>query len=314
MESGIVEFETMDSLAEVFGPQDKYLNQMEKALNVTIRANGAAAQITGEKEDVSFAMDALFALKKIIGTGELLTPWVVDKAIGLAIDKEDDSQQETEADVVAVTHKGKPVVCKTRRQKEYVKKINSNTITFCTGPAGTGKTYLAMALAVLAYKKKEVSRIVVSRPAVEAGEKLGYLPGDLQEKVDPYLTPLYDALAEFMGEDKFEKLEERGVIEAAPLAFMRGRTLKNCFVVLDEAQNCTIPQMKMFLTRLGENSKMVITGDITQTDLPGKEKSGLKHAVEILSHIEGIGITNFTNSDVVRHPLVQKIIQAYEKA
>lgn len=309
-----VEFKTVDDLCEAFGPQDKYLSKIEKAFDITIRAKDANVEINGQENNVKMGEDTILTIKKIIEDKNPVTGWVVDQAIDYAKNGKGMDAAEAMTDAIAFTHKGKPITCKTLRQKQYVDAINTSTITFCIGPAGTGKTYLAIALAVAALKRKEIAKIIVTRPAVEAGEKLGFLPGDLQEKVDPYLTPLYDALAEFLGEDKFAKLEERGVIEAAPLAFMRGRTLKDSFIVLDEAQNCTIPQMKMFLTRLGENSRMVVTGDVTQTDLPYKEKSGLKHAVDILKDIDGISISKFTRDDVIRHPLVQKIIDAYDKA
>lgn len=309
-----VEFKTVDDLCEAFGPQDKYLSKIEKAFDITVRAKDANVEINGEESNVKMGEDTILTIKKIIEDKNPVTGWVVDQAIDYAKHGKGMEAAEAMTDAIAFTHRGKPITCKTLRQKQYVDAINNSTITFCIGPAGTGKTYLAIALAVAALKRKEIAKIIVTRPAVEAGEKLGFLPGDLQEKVDPYLTPLYDALAEFLGEDKFAKLEERGVIEAAPLAFMRGRTLKDSFIVLDEAQNCTIPQMKMFLTRLGENSRMVVTGDVTQTDLPYKEKSGLKHAVDILKDIDGISISKFTRDDVIRHPLVQKIIDAYDKA
>lgn len=309
-----VEFKTVDDLCEAFGPQDKYLSKIEKAFDITVRAKDANVEINGEESNVKMGEDTILTIKKIIEDKNPVTGWVVDQAIDYAKHGKGMEAAEAMTDAIAFTHRGKPITCKTLRQKQYVDAINNSTITFCIGPAGTGKTYLAIALAVAALKRKEIAKIIVTRPAVEAGEKLGFLPGDLQEKVDPYLTPLYDALAEFLGEDKFAKLEERGVIEAAPLAFMRGRTLKGSFIVLDEAQNCTIPQMKMFLTRLGENSRMVVTGDVTQTDLPYKEKSGLKHAVDILKDIDGISISKFTRDDVIRHPLVQKIIDAYDKA
>lgn len=313
METGYVEFDNLDQIADIFGPHDRYVDIIEKALNVLIKQKEAGVHITGEAENVKVAKDTISSLKKVYNDGNALSVWAVNQALEYAAGGASEEMAEAMADIVAVTHKGKPVSCKTAGQKRYVNAIKENTITICTGPAGTGKTYLAMALAVTALKRKEISKIVLTRPAVEAGEKLGFLPGDLQEKVDPYLTPLYDALGEFLGEDKYAKLEERGVIEAAPLAFMRGRTLKDCFVVLDEAQNCTTAQMKMFLTRLGENSKMVITGDVTQTDLPKNEPSGLEHAIKLLCNIEGIATHSFGRRDVIRHPLVQQIIDAYER-
>lgn len=314
METGHVGFENIDEITDVFGPQNRYVGIIEKALNVIIRQKETGAEVIGEKENTAAAIDALEALKKVYNDGNSLSAWTAEQAVEFAKKGKGAQMAEAMEDVVAVTHKGKPISCKTVSQKEYIKAIRDNTITICTGPAGTGKTYLAMALAVTALKRKEISRIILTRPAVEAGEKLGFLPGDLQEKVDPYLTPLYDALGEFLGEEKYAKLEERGIIEAAPLAFMRGRTLKDSFIVLDEAQNCTISQMKMFLTRLGENSKMVITGDVTQTDLPRNTKSGLQHAVDLLGGIDGIAAHSFERKDVIRHPLVQKIIDAYENA
>ncbi|MBQ9625270.1 MAG: PhoH family protein [Clostridia bacterium] len=300
-------------MTDIFGPYDCYVTLIEKALNVAIRQKDTGTDINGGGEDVCIAAEVLETLKQIYSDGNALSTKIVEQAIDFTRAGKANAMIETMRDAVAVDHKGKPVFCKSLSQKQYVKKIRENTVTICTGPAGTGKTYLAIALAVTALKRKEISNIILTRPAVEAGEKLGFLPGDLQEKVDPYLTPLYDALNELLGSEKLEKLEERGIIEAAPLAFMRGRTLKNSFIVLDEAQNCTISQMKMFLTRLGENSKMIVTGDATQTDLPSSCESGLKHAWEILGSIDGIATHNFDKADVVRHPLVQKIIEAYER-
>ena len=224
----------------------------------------------------------------------------------------DEALSQMESQTVTLTHLGKPIKCKTLGQSEYIQKIKKNTVVFGIGPAGTGKTYLAMAMAVNAFRKNEVSKIILTRPAIEAGEKLGFLPGDLQSKVDPYLRPLYDALFEIMGPENFEKNMEKGLIEVAPLAYMRGRTLNNAFIVLDEAQNTTSPQMKMFLTRIGFNSKVVITGDLTQVDLPHQEMSGLKHAMRVLEGIEGIGFTYLSQKDVVRHPIVQRIVEAYD--
>jgi phosphate starvation-inducible PhoH-like protein len=217
-------------------------------------------------------------------------------------------------DVVAFTHKGRQIKCKTLGQKRYVQALKQNTVVFSVGPAGTGKTYLAVAMAVLAFKNKEVAKIILTRPAVEAGEKLGFLPGDLQNKVDPYLRPLYDALYDFFGAETYKNLSERGVIEVAPLAYMRGRTLNDAYIILDEAQNCTAEQMKMFLTRFGEGSRVVVTGDITQIDLPHERKSGLIHAIEVLKDVEGIKMVYLNHKDVVRHEMVQRIVKAYEKA
>ena len=243
---------------------------------------------------------------------ELVDRTRIRYAIALAREGKVDMIDEILRSVVAITHRGKQIRCKTLGQQEYVQAIRDHDLTFAIGPAGTGKTYLAMALAVVALKNKEIERIVLTRPAVEAGEKLGFLPGDLTQKVDPYLRPLYDALYDFMGVDSYQKLVERGVVEVAPLAYMRGRTLSDSFIILDEAQNTTSEQMKMFLTRLGFNSKVVVTGDITQTDLPYGKKSGLAEAVEILKDIPAIGIVRLTHKDVVRHELVQQIVQAYD--
>ena len=238
-------------------------------------------------------------------------------AVAYAFDIVRDGQMEAAlemmSDVVAITAKGRQIKCRSIGQKQYIKDIRSNTVTICIGPAGTGKTYLAMAMAVVALKNKQVSRIILTRPAVEAGEKLGFLPGDLQNKVDPYLRPLYDALYEFMGVDAYQRLSESGVIEVAPLAYMRGRTLNDAFIILDEAQNCTREQMKMFLTRFGEGSKVVVTGDVTQIDLPKERASGLEKSAEMLKHIQDIAVVNLTGKDVVRHSLVRSIIRAFEK-
>ena len=235
-------------------------------------------------------------------------------AVDLAKEGNADLITELESDVVAFTAKGRRIKCKTLGQKKYVNALKRNTVVFGVGPAGTGKTYLAVAMAVLAYKNKEVEKIILTRPAVEAGEKLGFLPGDLQNKVDPYLRPLYDALYDFLGPETFKNLSERGVIEVAPLAYMRGRTLNDAYIILDEAQNCTIEQMKMFLTRFGEGSRVVVTGDITQMDLPPERKSGLVHALGVLKDVEGISQIYLTYKDVVRHEMVQRIISAYDKA
>ena len=253
-------------------------------------------------------------LLELIRRGETIDRGRIRYAIDLAKEGNADLILELGSDVVAFTAKGKQIKCKTIGQKNYVKALKKHTVVFGVGPAGTGKTYLAVAMAVLAYKNKEVSRIILTRPAVEAGEKLGFLPGDLQNKVDPYLRPLYDALYDFLGSENFKILSERGVIEVAPLAYMRGRTLNDAYIILDEAQNCTIEQMKMFLTRFGEGSRVVVTGDITQIDLPQDRKSGLIHAMQVLSEVEGIAIVRLTSRDVVRHEMVQRIVNAYERA
>ena len=266
----------------------------------------------GEEQNVERALSVLNKLKSFIHSGDNLDIGRVNYLCDCAKDGKLDEVDELLNGIVALTNKGKPIKCKTVGQKKYVDLLKKKTITFGLGPAGTGKTYLAVAIAVNAYKSKQVEKIILTRPAVEAGEKLGFLPGDLQEKVNPYLRPLYDALQEMLGMESFSKMMERGTIEIAPLAYMRGRTLSNSYVILDEAQNTTKEQIKMFLTRLGENSKMVITGDLTQVDLPSGHSSGLKHAVKILKDINDIGIIRLTEKDVVRHPLVQQIVKAYE--
>lgn len=301
-----------EAITKLFGAYDENVKFIEKELGVTIRTSEDGLSISGDNEEKAAALiDS--AAKMLAANKE------VDKAfLRRAIDLINDGQQEEitvlSSNVVAVTNKGKQIFCKTIGQREYVKAIRNKTIVFGVGPAGTGKTYLAVALAVSAFKAGEVEKIILTRPAIEAGEKLGFLPGDLQTKVDPYLRPLYDALQEMFGIDSYTKLIERGIIEIAPLAYMRGRTLSSSFIILDEAQNTTGEQMKMFLTRLGENSKMVITGDDTQVDLPYGKTSGLSSATKILSGIDEIGIIRLTEKDVVRHELVQKIVIAYEKA
>lgn len=301
-----------EAITKLFGAYDENVKFIEKELGVTIRTSEDGLSISGDNEEKAAALiDS--AAKMLVSNKE------VDKAfLRRAIDLINDGQQEEitvlSSNVVAVTNKGKQIFCKTIGQREYVKAIRNKTIVFGVGPAGTGKTYLAVALAVSAFKAGDVEKIILTRPAIEAGEKLGFLPGDLQTKVDPYLRPLYDALQEMFGIDSYTKLIERGIIEIAPLAYMRGRTLSSSFIILDEAQNTTGEQMKMFLTRLGENSKMVITGDDTQVDLPYGKTSGLSSATKILSGIDEIGIIRLTEKDVVRHELVQKIVIAYEKA
>lgn len=301
-----------EAITKLFGAYDENVKFIEKELGVTIRTNEDGLSISGDNEEKAAAL--IDSAAKMLASNK-----EVDKAfLRRAIDLINDGQQEEitvlSSNVVAVTNKGKQIFCKTIGQREYVKAIRNKTIVFGVGPAGTGKTYLAVALAVSAFKAGEVEKIILTRPAIEAGEKLGFLPGDLQTKVDPYLRPLYDALQEMFGIDSYTKLIERGIIEIAPLAYMRGRTLSSSFIILDEAQNTTGEQMKMFLTRLGENSKMVITGDDTQVDLPYGKTSGLSSATKILSVIDEIGIIRLTEKDVVRHELVQKIVIAYEKA
>ena len=301
-----------EAITKLFGAYDENVKFIEKELGVTIRTSEDGLSISGDNEEKAAAL--IDSAAKMLASNK-----EVDKAfLRRAIDLINDGQQEEitvlSSNVVAVTNKGKQIFCKTIGQREYVKAIRNKTIVFGVGPAGTGKTYLAVALAVSAFKAGEVEKIILTRPAIEAGEKLGFLPGDLQTKVDPYLRPLYDALQEMFGIDSYTKLIERGIIEIAPLAYMRGRTLSSSFIILDEAQNTTGEQMKMFLTRLGENSKMVITGDDTQVDLPYGKTSGLSSATKILSVIDEIGIIRLTEKDVVRHELVQKIVIAYEKA
>lgn len=302
----------MDELIKLFGPFDENIKAVCEAFDVKVVMQEGQSQIMGDEHDVERAVSVLNKLRSFISTGENLDVGRVNYLCGCAKEGRLDEVDELLNDVVAITNKGKPIKCKTVGQKKYVDLMKKKTITFGIGPAGTGKTYLAVAIAVNAYKEKQVEKIILTRPAVEAGEKLGFLPGDLQEKVNPYLRPLYDALQEMLGMESFSKMMERGTIEIAPLAYMRGRTLSNAFVILDEAQNTTKEQIKMFLTRLGENGKMIITGDLTQIDLPSGHTSGLKHAVRILKDIDGIGIIKLSEKDVVRHPLVQQIVKAYE--
>ncbi|MBQ8588086.1 MAG: PhoH family protein [Clostridia bacterium] len=281
-------------------------------LGVSIISRGDSIRISGSESAVGMAVGVIDNLLRILEGGDTLTEQNVAYAVQSAKDGLDPAALYG-SDCVCITAKGKPVKSKTLGQKSYVEAIRSNTVTFGIGPAGTGKTYLAVAMAVKAFKNKEVTRIILTRPAVEAGEKLGFLPGDLQNKVDPYLRPLYDALYEMLGMENFARLSEKGAIEVAPLAYMRGRTLDDSFIILDEAQNTTPEQMKMFLTRIGFNSKAIVTGDITQVDLPDGKKSGLKDVIGVLRDIEDIAFCYFTERDVVRHRLVQKIIKAYEK-
>ena len=310
----IITFDAMEQAVSLFGSFDENIKLIEKEFAVSIISRGSALKIVGDAENVSFAVRAVNALLTLINKGETLSDQNVRYAIGLVKEGNDDKLAKMATDTVCITAKGKPIKAKTIGQKKYCEAINKNTITFGVGPAGTGKTYLAVALAVSALKEKKVDKIILTRPAVEAGEKLGFLPGDLQEKVNPYLRPLYDGLQEMLGLDSYQKLMEKGVIEVAPLAYMRGRTLNNAFIILDEAQNTTREQMKMFLTRLGENSIMVVTGDLTQIDLPEGKKSGLKNAVTVLKDVKDIAIRFLSEKDVVRHPLVQEIVKAYERA
>ncbi len=308
-----VVFEDLEQMSAVFGNIDENINYIARILDCAMRGTHNSLLISGDKEKVNTAAAVVDVLKKMYEKNETLTLNTVDYALDLVADGSKALANEVMSDIVAVTSKGKQIKCKTYGQKEYIRAIREHTVTICIGPAGTGKTYLAMAMAVVALKSKQISRIILTRPAVEAGEKLGFLPGDLQNKVDPYLRPLYDALYDFMGSDAYARLSEKGVIEVAPLAYMRGRTLNDAFIILDEAQNCTAEQMKMFLTRFGENSKIVVTGDVTQIDLPNEKASGLVKTMEILKNVEGVAQMQLTNKDVVRHPLVKSIIKAFEK-
>ena len=309
----LVEFSTLDELMAVFGPYDANVSLIERALDVSINARDKQVEVRGEAEARRAAAKTLKTLQRMVAEGETVNDWAVSQAIEMTASGQTEEVMAATRDAVAVTYQGKPVKCKTLGQKQYIQAIRDNTVTICIGPAGTGKTYLAIAMAVAALKRKEVSRIILTRPAVEAGEKLGFLPGDLQSKVDPYLRPLYDALFDFLGQEQFSRSLEKGVIEVAPIAYMRGRTLNDAFLVLDEGQNATLETLKMVLTRFGEGSKVVLTGDITQIDLSGGRRSGLKKCAEMLSGIEGIGVVRLSNRDVVRHKLVKEIIKAFEK-
>ena len=296
----------------VFGQFDANIKRIEKACGVSIVNRGDDVKISGEEKDVHKAWNILHSLTALVRKGEEITEQNLEYFISSAEEADLRELEKVYDDLICITVNGRPLKPKTLGQKKYIDLIKNNTVVFGIGPAGTGKTYLAMAMAITAFKNNEVNRIILTRPAIEAGEKLGFLPGDLQQKVDPYLRPLYDALYEIMGAENFMKNMEKGLIEVAPLAYMRGRTLDNAFIVLDEAQNTTPEQMKMFLTRIGYGSKAVITGDVTQIDLGEGKRSGLMEATKILAGIEGIGQITLTNKDVVRHPLVQKIILAYE--
>ena len=297
----------------ISGAFDVYIKKLERTFSVSILERSEGIKITGSDLDVTTVKNILTELYELSKRGNVITEQNVDYAIAMAIENKNNALLEVDADLICHTMLGKPVKPKTLGQKQYVDAIRNNMITFGIGPAGTGKTSLAMALALTAFKTEEVSRIILTRPAIEAGEKLGFLPGDLQSKIDPYLRPLYDALYQIMGADAFIKNSEKGLIEVAPLAYMRGRTLDNAYIILDEAQNTTPSQMKMFLTRIGFGSKVVITGDRTQKDLPKDQISGLDTATKILGKIEGIKFCTLTSHDVVRHPLVQKIVKAYEE-
>ena len=310
----VINVDRMEHAVSLFGSFDKNIRQIEEAFSVRVISRGSDIKISGEAENVAKATRAVEGLLTLINKGESLSEQNVRYVLSLVNEGAEDKLSDMVGDCICITAKGKPVKPKTLGQKRYVEAIRQNTITLGAGPAGTGKTYLAVAMAVTAFRAKEVNRIILTRPAVEAGEKLGFLPGDLQQKVDPYLRPLYDALFDMLGAETFQRYQERGSIEVAPLAYMRGRTLDDSFIILDEAQNTTREQMKMFLTRLGFNSKMVVTGDVTQIDLPDGKKSGLLQAMRILKNIPDISVCRFTEKDVVRHRLVQDIIKAYEKS
>ena len=314
MTEKIVNFDRVEDLIAVFGSFDENIKRIEEALGVTIVNRGTDLRVSGEAEAADKAVRALEGLLALAAKGEVIDEQRVRYLITLVKEGNDDYVTQMAKDVVCITAKGKPIKAKTVGQQQYMKAISKNTITLGVGPAGTGKTYLAVAAAVAAFRARTVNRIILTRPAVEAGERLGFLPGDLQNQVDPYLRPLYDALYEMLGPETFQKYQERGSIEVAPLAYMRGRTLDDSFIILDEAQNTTKEQMKMFLTRLGFGSKIVITGDITQIDLPSDKTSGLKDALRVLEGVKDIAICKLTAADVVRHSLVQQIIDAYERA
>ena len=309
-----IDIERVEQLVDLFGNFDENIIRIEKQYGVNITSFSGQIKVCGEAGNVTKAARAISCLIAMINKGETITEQTVCSVIDMVDDGSDANIDKLiDGDCICVTSKGKPVKAKTLGQKKYIEAIKKNIITIGVGPAGTGKTYLAVALAVAAFRAKTVNRIILTRPAVEAGEKLGFLPGDLQQKVDPYLRPLYDALFDMIGAENFNRCHERGDIEVAPLAYMRGRTLDDSFIILDEAQNTTREQMKMFLTRLGFNSKIVVTGDDTQIDLPDGKKSGLKQAVSILKNIEGIETVHLSSKDVVRHRLVSDIIKAYEK-
>ena len=301
-----------EKIQELFGSYDENLKIIEKELLVSILVREDELKIIGEEKNIEMASRAMEILMKKQDDGEKITSHTVSYIVALVKEGDEDKNFDFD-DVVIATSRGKLIKCKTLGQRDYINSIRKNDIVFGIGPAGTGKTYLAMAMAIKAFKGREVNKIILTRPAVEAGEKLGFLPGDLQEKVDPYLRPLYDALHEIMGVELFQKNMEKGLIEVAPLAYMRGRTLSDSYIILDEAQNTTPEQMKMFLTRLGIGSKVIVTGDVTQIDLPRGKSSGLKTVMEILDGIKGIEFIYFTEKDVVRHKLVQDIVKAYEK-
>ena len=306
-----ISIERLEQAINLFGSFDENIRLIESEFHVTVANREGELRVNGEPDDTMLACKALSALLTLSNRGEAINEQNVRYVIGLARSGQEEKIGELTQDVICISAKGRPIKPKTIGQKEYVDSISQNTVTIGVGPAGTGKTYLAVAAAVAAFRERKINRIILTRPAVEAGERLGFLPGDLQSKVDPYLRPLYDALFDMLGAETYQKYLERGNIEVAPLAYMRGRTLDDSFIILDEAQNTSCEQMKMFLTRMGFGSKMVITGDATQIDLPADKLSGLKQAVRVLKNVEGIGICELTDQDVVRHVMVQRIIKAY---
>ena len=308
-----ISIERLEQAVNIFGSFDENIRLLEQEFSVTVVNRDGELRVEGEPENTMLACKAIQALLTLSSRGESIGEQNVRYIIGLVRSGKETQVAELTGDVLCITAKGRPVRPKTIGQKEYIKSVLHNTVTIGVGPAGTGKTYLAVAAAVSAFRDKQVNRIILTRPAVEAGERLGFLPGDLQSKVDPYLRPLYDALFDMLGAETYQKYLERGNIEVAPLAYMRGRTLDDSFIILDEAQNTSREQMKMFLTRLGFGSKIVITGDVTQIDLPDGKASGLKEAMRVLRNVEGIGICQLTNADVVRHVMVQRIVEAYER-
>ncbi len=312
MTEKIIAVDSMETIIDLFGNFDGNINLIQAEYNVTVLTRGEDIKISGEEKNVLLAEKAILSLKSLVEKGEIINEQTIRYVFSLVREEAQDELTKLSHDGICVTTSGKIVKPKTFGQKRYVDSIKNKTIVLGVGPAGTGKTYLAVAMAVKAFKAHEVSKIILTRPAVEAGEKLGFLPGDLQNKVDPYLRPLYDALFDMFGAEAFARQQEKGCIEVAPLAYMRGRTLDDAFIILDEAQNTTPEQMKMFLTRLGFNSKMVVTGDVTQIDLPDTKKSGLVDAMRVLKNIDEIAINRFSEKDVVRHKLVQDIIKAYE--
>ena len=309
-----ISIERMEQAVNIFGSFDENIRLLEKEFNVTVTNRDGELRISGEAEDVMHAAKAVQAMLTLSSRGEALGEQNVRYIIDMVRTGKEEQISELAGDVLCISAKGRPVKPKTLGQKEYIASVLKNTVTIGVGPAGTGKTYLAVAAAVQAFREKQVNRIILTRPAVEAGERLGFLPGDLQSKVDPYLRPLYDALFDMLGAENYQKLLEKQLIEVAPLAYMRGRTLDDAFIILDEAQNTSPEQMKMFLTRMGAGSKVVVTGDITQIDLPDKARSGLVDALGVLKNVEGIAMIHFSEKDVVRHRLVQEIIRAYDKA